>query len=63
LLLNPYILITEIRLFLGLPFFHIRGLLQKSWRHYFPELSEDPTGIFKFAAERQQRLFSNDAAR
>jgi hypothetical protein len=41
----------------------IRGLLQKSWQHYFPELSQDPTGIFKFSAERQQRLISNDAAR
>jgi hypothetical protein len=39
-----------------------RGLLQKSWQHNFSEISKAPTGISKFAAERQQRLFSNDAA-
>jgi hypothetical protein len=42
---------------------YIRGLLQKSWQHYFSEISKSPTGISKFAAERQQRLISNDAAR
>jgi hypothetical protein len=41
----------------------IRGLLQKSWQHKFSEISKAPTGISKFAAERQQRLISNDAAR
>jgi hypothetical protein len=41
----------------------IRGLLQKSWQHIFSEISKAPTGISKFAAERQQHLISNDAAR
>jgi hypothetical protein len=41
----------------------LRGLLQKSWQHYFSEISKASTGISKFAAERQQRLISNDAAR
>jgi hypothetical protein len=35
----------------------------KSWQHYFSEISKALTGISKFAAERQQRLISNDAAR
>jgi hypothetical protein len=42
---------------------YIRGLLQKSWQHNFSEISKAPTGISKSAAERQQRLISNDAAR
>jgi hypothetical protein len=42
---------------------YIHGLLQKSWQHYFSEISKAPTGISKFAAEKQQRLISNDAAR
>jgi hypothetical protein len=42
---------------------YIRRLLQKSWQHNFSEISKAPTGISKFAAERQQRLISNDAAR
>jgi hypothetical protein len=42
---------------------HIRGLLQKSWQHYFSEILKALTGISKFAAEREQRLISNDAAR
>jgi hypothetical protein len=41
---------------------YIHGLLQKSWEHNFSEISKAPTGISKFAAERQQRLMSNDAA-
>jgi hypothetical protein len=41
----------------------IRGLLQKSWQHNFSEISKAPTGITKFAAETQQHLISNDAAR
>jgi hypothetical protein len=41
----------------------LRELLQKSWQHYFSEISKAPTRISKFASERQQRLISNHAAR
>jgi hypothetical protein len=48
---------------LNVLFVYIRGLLQKSWQHNFSEISKAPAGISKFAAERQQRLISNDATR